>query len=855
MKKNVLVLLFVLISTFAFAQKIIENPEYGFASYPGEITKIEMLDTTTVLHFKLKKLPWGYFHLHKESYIQDLSGDKKLFTTKLTGAKFKRNFFPKSGEVTYQLYFPPLSKTVKTIDFGVEKERGGGIYDIVLQEDENSILLPKQLRGNWFLADGSDRWDYGFNSKYAIVDGIVWNYKSVDKKGKNHTIILENSDRLKTVYAKLGKNGKVTFGNTPKSVKSYSLTKADNPNFKLSEDTKLKNITFGLDSTTYSGMIKGFSSKMKQKTFIVHVNNTFKGDQDSHLVKIKDNGSFQSKFPLTHPQTVYIRMGPNAFTIFLEPNKETFHYINRKTSLFMGDNAQVNADLVALKDIRLSLGRADRKKIGETGPEDYKKIIVGLKNKTLKDLAAYQDKHFISQKALQIKNIELELGFYQELLGYGMYRRSLQYQNKKAKKEEDKIPYKEFEVNNAYYDFLPKDIVDNELLTLSNGYYFFTNRLVYADIFKAEATSRLTKVEIADGLQKIGVELTTDELTMVELSKQVETPKVVAKEAKFRQKYGDVEQGFYKNYKDYFEEVQVALKEDKTPKYHHFILSVVDYFKSKDIKITNEETAMVEALKVLKTPEEIEVERSFNEQFTGIFRNFYNKYNDNASEIFRERLILKRDQRISAFFGKENSFLQDVLKTQSLSERFEDFEVYSHTELARIKKDIALPFLKNYLVVLNETTKSNIEMNKTKGGYTVHDIEKNEGDELFDAMLKKFKGKVVYVDFWATWCAPCKSGIKRIAPLKEEMADEDVVFLYITNQTSPEGTWKNAIANIKGEHYRVSDDEWNYLAQKFNISGIPHYTLVDKQGTVVKPKLGHMSNNGIKRILKAEMDK
>ncbi|WP_042243197.1 hypothetical protein [Jejuia pallidilutea] len=95
MKKNVIILLLMLISTLTSAQKIIENPEYGFASYPGEITKIEIQDTTTVLHFKLKRLPWDYFHLHEESYIQDLSGDKKLFTTKLTGAKFKRNFFSK----------------------------------------------------------------------------------------------------------------------------------------------------------------------------------------------------------------------------------------------------------------------------------------------------------------------------------------------------------------------------------------------------------------------------------------------------------------------------------------------------------------------------------------------------------------------------------------------------------------------------------------------------------------------------------------------------------------------------------------------------------------------------------------
>ena len=120
-------------------------------------------------------------------------------------------------------------------------------------------------------------------------------------------------------------------------------------------------------------------------------------------------------------------------------------------------------------------------------------------------------------------------------------------------------------------------------------------------------------------------------------------------------------------------------------------------------------------------------------------------------------------------------------------------------------------------------------------------------------MIAKFKGKVIYVDFWATWCGPCMSGIKEIATLKEEMKNEDVVFLYITNQSSPDKTWNNSIPNIKGEHYRVTQDEWNYLGQKFNISGIPHYVLVNKKGEVVNPKLGHNSNEGLKKILEQQM--
>ena len=104
-------------------------------------------------------------------------------------------------------------------------------------------------------------------------------------------------------------------------------------------------------------------------------------------------------------------------------------------------------------------------------------------------------------------------------------------------------------------------------------------------------------------------------------------------------------------------------------------------------------------------------------------------------------------------------------------------------------------------------------------------------EKLFDEIIAKHKGKVVMVDFWNTWCGPCRGSIKAIEPWKnEEMNNDDVVWIYIANESSPLTTYQTMISEIRGEHYRINDAQWSYLCDKFNIDGIPSYVLVDKKG-------------------------
>ena len=104
--------------------------------------------------------------------------------------------------------------------------------------------------------------------------------------------------------------------------------------------------------------------------------------------------------------------------------------------------------------------------------------------------------------------------------------------------------------------------------------------------------------------------------------------------------------------------------------------------------------------------------------------------------------------------------------------------------------------------------------------------------ELFATLIKPYRGKVILVDFWATWCGPCRNANKQMIPMKEDLKDKDIVYVYITDETSPKGTWENMITDIHGEHYRLTNQQWAYLKQAFAIEGVPTYLVVDRKGEV-----------------------
>ena len=132
------------------------------------------------------------------------------------------------------------------------------------------------------------------------------------------------------------------------------------------------------------------------------------------------------------------------------------------------------------------------------------------------------------------------------------------------------------------------------------------------------------------------------------------------------------------------------------------------------------------------------------------------------------------------------------------------------------------------------------------------------GAEALETIKKNYTGKVAFFDFWGTWCPPCRAAMRDVDQIKPELQKQGAVFVYITGETSPEDEWKNSLTEIHGDHYRLTDKQWNEINNNLHMPGIPAYFLLDRKGEIAFENLtegGYPGNEVVKEVITKALNK
>ncbi|MTH35387.1 redoxin family protein [Paracoccus limosus] len=104
--------------------------------------------------------------------------------------------------------------------------------------------------------------------------------------------------------------------------------------------------------------------------------------------------------------------------------------------------------------------------------------------------------------------------------------------------------------------------------------------------------------------------------------------------------------------------------------------------------------------------------------------------------------------------------------------------------------------------------------------------------------LTDYKGKVVLVNFWATWCAPCREEMPSLDRLQAQLGGEDFQVVAIAAGHNPPPAIQKFLTEAKVENLPVRLDPRQQLAREMGVMGMPVTVLVDRQGNEIARLIG-----------------
>ena len=173
-----------------------------------------------------------------------------------------------------------------------------------------------------------------------------------------------------------------------------------------------------------------------------------------------------------------------------------------------------------------------------------------------------------------------------------------------------------------------------------------------------------------------------------------------------------------------------------------------------------------------------------------------------------------------------------------------------------MEQEVQLPSAKAAVMALQNKYLEIQQRDITKSGIlkSNNDVANmSDGEQILRKITEPYRGRLVLLDIWGTWCGPCKAALSHSQEEYERLKDYNLVYLYLANR-SPEDGWKNVIKeyNVTGEnvvHYNLPADQQSAVEHFLQVHSWPTYKLIDRDGKVLDVNADPRNLEALARLL------
>ncbi len=260
---------------------------------------------------------------------------------------------------------------------------------------------------------------------------------------------------------------------------------------------------------------------------------------------------------------------------------------------------------------------------------------------------------------------------------------------------------------------------------------------------------------------------------------------------------------------------------------------------TKNLKMASLPNVMIEALDPKKMNDEEALLTAAYRDFLVVFVTYFNS----REHAFDKYTDLGKSMEDKAAFAKK--YLSGNVLPYYLCRLLREnctiapkaAVVNTLAELSRLPKTeryVPLASAKCNEVLTRIEEKKPVETAAKKGKEDDITLQTVEGKTFY---LSDFKGKVVYLDFWASWCGPCRAEFPFSKAMHDKLTDKQkkkIVFLYASIDEN-EDAWKKALEKLQlqGENGHLKPAQNAAIMRKLAVNSIPRYVIIDKSGKIV----------------------